>query len=257
MFRARVIPCLLLHGEGLVKTVRFKQPTYIGDPINAVRIFNDREVDELAFLDITATRERREPPFDRVRDIAGECFMPVCYGGGIRSVEHAHRLFALGIEKVLINTAAEESPVLVTNTAAAFGSQSVMVGIDVGRDWRGRSRVYTRGGSRNTGRDPIDYAREMAGRGAGEIFLNAIDRDGTMAGFDLDLIREMSGAVTIPLIACGGAGSIADLTAAVAAGASAVAAGSLFVFAGPRRAVLINYPSAAELRAAVAPMEAG
>lgn len=255
MFRPRVIPCLLLHGQGLVKTVRFKQPSYVGDPINAVRIFNEREVDELAFLDITATRERREPPFDTVRDIAGECFMPVCYGGGIRTVEHARRLFALGIEKVLINTAAEELPALVTDTADAFGSQSVMVGVDVRCDWLGRPRVYTRGGSRNTGRDPIEYAREMAERGAGEIFLNAIDRDGTMAGFDLELVTAVSCAVSIPLIACGGAGSVADLSAAVAAGASAVAAGSLFVFTGPRRAVLINYPSAAELRAAVAPQE--
>jgi cyclase len=246
----------LLHGGGLVKTVRFKQPSYVGDPINAVRIFNEREVDELAFLDITATRERREPPFDRVRDIAGECFMPVCYGGGIRTVEHARRLFALGIEKVLINTAAEEVPALVTDTAADFGSQSVMVGVDVGRDWLGRSRVYTRGGTRNTGREPIEYAREMADRGAGEIFLNVIDRDGTMAGFDLELVSAVSRAVSIPLIACGGAGSVADLSAAIAAGASAVAAGSLFVFAGPRRAVLINYPSAAELRAAVSPQEA-
>ena len=256
MFRARVIPCLLLHGQGLVKTVRFKQPSYVGDPINAVRIFNEREVDELAFLDITATRERREPPFDRVRDIAGECFMPVCYGGGVRTVEHARRLFALGIEKVLINTAAEEVAALVTDTAADFGSQSVMVGIDVGRDWFGRPRVYTRGGSRNTGRDPIEYAREMAERGAGEIFLNVIDRDGTMAGFDLELVSAVSRAVSIPLIACGGAGTVADLSAAIAAGASDVAAGSLFVFAGPRRAVLINYPSAAELRAAVSPQEA-
>lgn len=254
MFRARVIPCLLLHGQGLVKTVRFKQPTYVGDPINAVRIFNDREVDELAFLDISATREHREPPFDLVRDIAGECFMPVCYGGGIRTVDHAHRLFSLGIEKVLINTAAEESPALITEMANAFGSQSVMVGIDVGRDWLGRLRVYTRGGGRNTGRGPVEYAREMANRGAGEVFLNAIDRDGTMAGFDLELIREVARAVPIPLIACGGASSVGDLSAAVAAGASAVAAGSLFVFAGPRRAVLINYPSAAALRAVVTPL---
>ena len=250
MYRARVIPCLLLRGQGLVKTVRFTQPTYIGDPINAVKIFNDREVDELAFLDITATREHRDPSFDQVRDIASECFMPVCYGGGIRTVDHARRLFSLGVEKVLINTAAAESPGLVTEIANDFGSQSVMVGVDVKRDWLGRQRVFVRCGRTSTGRAPVPYAREMADRGAGEVMLNAIDRDGTMAGFDLDLIREVSGAMSIPLVACGGAGSLADLSAAVAAGASAVAAGSLFVFAGPRRAVLINYPSAAELRAA-------
>ena len=252
----RVIPVLLLAEDGLVKTVRFKDPTYVGDPINAVRIFNEKEVDEIAVLDIRATREGRGPDLARVRELAGECFMPLCYGGGIRTVAHARRLFAIGIEKVLINTAAEESPALVTATAADFGSQSVMVGVDVGRDWLGRPRVYTRGGTRNTGRDPVEYAREMAERGAGEIFLNVIDRDGTMAGFDLELVGAVSSAVSIPLIACGGAGSVADLSAAVAAGASAVAAGSLFVFAGPRRAVLINYPSAVELRAAVAPQEA-
>ncbi len=253
MYRARVIPCLLLSGERLVKTVRFRQPTYVGDPINAVKIFNDREVDELAILDITATRERRDPPFEHLQAIAGECFMPLSYGGGIRTIEQARRLFGLGVEKVLINTAAAEDPGLVTAIAGEYGSQAVIAGIDVKKDWLGRTRVFTRAGSTNTGQTPIGYAKAMADRGAGEILLNAIDRDGTMAGYDLDLIREISAAVSIPLVACGGAGSIAHLAAAIEAGASAVAAGSLFVFAGPRRAVLINYPSAAELRAAIAP----
>jgi len=252
MFRARVIPCMLLQGQGLVKTVRFKDPTYIGDPINAVKIFNDRQVDELAFLDISATRERNGPPFERLQDIAGECFMPVCYGGGIRTVDPAQRPVGLGVEKVLTNTAAADTPELITAVAKAAGSQSVMVGIDVKRDWLGRLRVFTRGGASNTGRTPEAFAREMADRGAGEIFLHSIDRDGAMKGLDLDLISEVSAAIPIPLVACGGAGSLADLAAGVAAGASAVAAGSLFVFAGPRRAVLGNYPSAAELDAAFA-----
>ena len=256
MYRARVIPCLLLSGERLVKTVRFRKPTYVGDPINAVKIFNDREVDELAVLDISATRERRDPPFEHLKAIAGECFVPFSYGGGIRTIEQARRLFGLGVEKVLINTAAAEDPGLLTAIADEYGSQSVIAGIDVKKDWLGRTRVFTRAGSANTGRTPIDYAKAMADRGAGEILLNAIDRDGTMAGYDLDLIREMSAAVSIPLVACGGAGSIAHLAAAIEAGASAVAAGSLFVFAGSRRAVLINYPSAAELRAAIAPATA-
>ena len=256
MYRARVIPCLLLSGERLVKTVRFRDPTYVGDPINAVKIFNDREVDELAILDISATREQREPPFDHLQAIAGECFMPLSYGGGIRTIDQARRLFGLGVEKVLLNTAAADDPALLTAIADEYGSQAVIAGIDVKKDWLGRTRVFTRAGSVNTGRSPVEYAKAMADRGAGEILMNAIDRDGTMAGYDLDLIREMSTAVSIPLVACGGAGSIADLAAAIDAGASAVAAGSLFVFAGPRRAVLINYPSAAELRAAITPATA-
>ena len=254
MYRARVIPCLLLNGERLVKTVRFKQPTYVGDPINAVKIFNDREVDELAILDISATRERRDPPFEHLRTIAGECFIPLSYGGGIRTIEQARRLFGLGVEKVLINSAAAENPALLSAIAGEYGSQAVIAGIDVKKDWLGRTRVFTRAGSANTGRAPVEYAKAMADSGAGEILLNSIDRDGTMAGYDLELIRELSSAVSVPLVACGGAGSIGDLAAAITAGASAVAAGSLFVFAGPRRAVLINYPSAAELSAAIQPV---
>lgn len=253
MFRARVIPCLLLKGDGLVKTVRFKNSKYIGDPINAVKIFNDAEVDELIFLDITATSEGRNPSFDRVRDIASECFMPMCYGGGIRTLDHARRLFSLGVEKVALNTAASETPELVTELAAAFGSQSVVVGVDVKCDWLGRPRVFTRCGTKNTGIEPISYVREMAERGAGEVFLNSIDRDGTMRGLDFELIRQVTSAVNVPVVACGGAGSVAHLAEAVAAGASGVAAGSLFVFTGPHRAVLISYPSPEELHSAFSP----
>jgi imidazole glycerol-phosphate synthase subunit HisF len=252
MYRARVIPCLLLSGERLVKTVRFKQPTYVGDPINAVKIFNDREVDELAILDIGATRDRRDPPFEHLRAIAGECFMPLSYGGGIRTIEHARRLFSIGIEKVLINTAAAETPTLVAAIAGEYGSQAVIAGIDVKKDWLGRSRVFTRAGSQNTGKDPRAHAEAVVAQGAGEILLTSIDRDGTMSGYDVEMIRDLAAAVPVPLVACGGAGSLAHFAEAIGAGASAVAAGSLFVFAGPRRAVLINYPSAAELRAALA-----
>lgn len=252
MYRARVMPCLLLKGDGLVKTVRFRQPKYVGDPINAVRIFNEKEVDELIFLDITATPERRAPPFDRLRDIASECFMPMCYGGGIRTMDHARRLFGLGVEKVSLNTAAAETPELITELATVFGSQSIIASMDVKRDWLGRPRVFTHCGTKNTGHDPVKYVREMAERGAGEVFLNSIDRDGTMGGLDLELITEVTAAVQIPVIACGGAGSVTDLAKAVAAGASGVAAGSLFVFTGPHRAVMIGYPSAAEMREAFA-----
>ena len=228
-----MIPCLLLSGERLVKTVRFRDPTYVGDPINAVKIFNDREVDELAILDISATRERRDPPFEHLQAIAGECFMPLSYGGGIRTIDQARRLFGLGVEKVLMNTAAAEDPALLTAIAGEYGSQAVIAGIDVKQDWLGRTRVFTRAGGVNTGRSPVEFAKAMADRGAGEILLNSIDRDGTMAGYDLDLIREISAAVSIPLVAC--ARHHRSPRAAIDAGASAVAAGSLFVFAGPRR----------------------
>src|SRR5262245_51938065 len=167
MYRARVIPCLLLSGERLVKTVRFKQPTYVGDPINAVKIFNDREVDELAILDISATRERRDPPFDHLQAIAGECFMPLSYGGGVRTIEQARRLFAIGVEKILVNSAAIDNPQLVTAIADEYGSQAVIAGIDVKKDWLGRVRVFTHAGSTNSGRAPIDHARAMAQQGAG------------------------------------------------------------------------------------------
>ena len=251
MYRARVIPCLLLSGEGLVKTVRFSSPRYVGDPINAVKIFNEREVDELALLDITATREQREPAFDHLRAIAGECFMPLSYGGGIRTIEHARALFSIGIEKVIINTAAVEEPSLLTAVAAEYGSQAVIAGIDVKKDWLGRCRVFTRAGTTNSGLSPQAHAEAVVAKGAGEILLTSIDRDGTMSGYDVEMIRELSRAVPVPLVACGGAGTVAHLGEAIRAGASAVAAGSLFVFAGSRRAVLINYPSPAELKAAL------
>ena len=251
MYRARVIPCLLLSGDGLVKTIRFRQPTYVGDPINAVKIFNDREVDELAILDINATRERRDPSFEHLRAIAGECFMPLSYGGGISSLAHARLLFSIGIEKVVINTAAVEDPSLLTALADEYGSQAVIAGIDVKQDWRGRRRVFTRAGTRNTGLSPQAHAEAVVARGAGEILLTSIDRDGTMTGYDVGMIRELSAAVPVPLVACGGAGTMAHLGEAIAAGASAVAAGSLFVFTGARRAVLINYPSSADLRTAL------
>jgi cyclase len=248
----RAIPCLLLKGGGLVKTTQFGQPKYVGDPINAVKLFNDLQVDELILLDITATREGREPDYARLEDIAGEAFMPIGYGGGVRTVEQARRLFRLGVEKVAVTTAAHETPSLLTDLAEQFGSQSIVAGIDVKRDWLNRPRVMTLAGTTRSRRDVTEYARELQERGAGEILLTAIDRDGMRGGYDLRLIEQVSTAVKVPVIACGGAGSLAHLGEAVQAGASAAAAGSLFVFTGPHRAVLINYPSAPELRAVFA-----
>jgi cyclase len=249
MLSARIVPCLLLKGQGLVKTIRFKDPTYVGDPINAVKLFNDLEVDELVLLDITATREGREPPFDQIEEIASEAFMPICYGGGVTTFEQAQRLFKLGVEKVALTTAAVESPNLINDLVDAFGGQSVVVGIDVKRDWRGKPRVLIRAGTKDAGLDPVAFARQAVDRGAGEILVNSIDRDGTRKGYDLPLVEAISKVVDVPVVACGGAGELAHMRQAVDAGASAAAAGSLFVFKGPHRAVLINYPTQKELRA--------
>ena len=247
MVRTRIIPLLLLKNQGLVKTVKFKNPTYIGDPINAVRIFNDKEVDELVFLDITATVEQRPPPFDLIAKIASECFMPFCYGGGIYTVDHVTQLFSLGVEKVALNTVAARNAKFVREIAAIAGSQSVVVSIDVKRNWFGQYRVIIESGTRSTGRDPVEFAKEIEQAGAGEILLNSINRDGTMTGYDVELIRRVSGAVTIPIVAAGGARGVPDFAEAIQAGASAVAAGSMFVFTGKHRAVLISYPSIEEL----------
>jgi cyclase len=242
MLAARLIPCLLLKGAGCVKTVRFRKPTYLGDPVNIVRIFNDREVDELVVLDIEATPESRSPPFPLLADLASECFMPLCYGGGIRSLEEIERLLALGVEKVAINTQAVLNPALVEAAAHQFGSQSIVASIDVKKGLLGGRRVVTHGGRRSHALDPVAHAREMERRGAGEVFLNSVDRDGVMNGYDLGLVAEVATAIGVPVIACGGAGSLADAGRALRAGAAAAAAGSLFSFAGPNRAVLINYP---------------
>ena len=246
MLRVRVIPCLLLRNGGLVKTVRFAAATYVGDPINAVRIFNDKEVDELVFLDIGSSSDRG-PNFNLLADIASEAFMPFAYGGGICTIDHVKRLFGLGVEKVVINTAAWSNASLISEAVALAGSSSVVVSIDVLAKSRGRYSVYVQGGKTDTGRDPVGYARDMQQLGAGEILLNAIHKDGTMEGYDLELVHRISAAVTIPVVAVGGAGSLAHFRDAVASGASAVAAGSFFVFHGKHRAVLITYPSYAEL----------
>ncbi|WJR76366.1 AglZ/HisF2 family acetamidino modification protein [Bradyrhizobium sp. NP1] len=251
MRRTRVIPTLLLRGAGLVKTTGFRNPVYVGDPINAIRIFNEKEVDELVLLDITASRTGKGPAFATIENIASECFMPVAYGGGIGSVEHIRKILGTGIEKVVINSAALRNPELVREAAREFGSQAIAVSIDVKRRLFGRYEVYGDGGSKATGHDPVAYARTMQDLGAGEILLASIDRDGTMTGYDVDLVSRVTAAVGIPVIASGGAGKVADFTAARRAGAAAVAAGAMFVFHGPHRAVLITYPSQAELSAAL------
>lgn len=242
MLRPRVIPCLLVRRGGLVKTRKFKDEKYVGDPINAVRIFNEKEADELIVLDIDATAQGREPDYAMIGHLAEECRMPLCYGGGVTSVEQARRIMALGVEKVALSSGAMSRPALVTEIAEQVGRQSVVVVLDVKKGLFGGHRVYTNNGTKDTGRAPIDCAREFEGRGAGEIVLNSIDLDGAMTGYDLSLARDLRAAVHVPVTLLGGAGSYADLETAVdALGTIGLAAGSLFVFKGTYRAVLISY----------------
>ncbi|CAN1518667.1 HisF Imidazoleglycerol-phosphate synthase [Paracoccaceae bacterium] len=245
--RKRVIPILLLKNGGLYKTRKFRNETYVGDPVNAVRIFNDKEVDELAFLDIGATINGGDPDLEMLRDIASECFMPLSYGGGIRSVDMVHQIVAIGIEKVVVNTAAWTDKGLVSALAARFGSSSVVGSIDVRRNWMGRSEVFIRGGQEKIAPTPEEWARELERRGAGEILINSIDRDGEMTGYDMELVRRVVSAVSVPVIAAGGASDLADLKRVVTEGeAAAAAAGAMFVFHGKHRAVLITYPNPTE-----------
>ena len=247
MKRIRVIPVLLIHHRGLVKSVKFTDYKYVGDPINAVRIFNEKEVDELAILDIDAGRDNRPPDIARIEEIVSEAFMPVAYGGGITTIDQVKRILAVGVEKVILNRSAIKNPSLVSDVAKQFGSQSTVVSIDYKRNFFGRQIVYTGNGKTNTGMDPLVFAKQMEEAGAGEILLNSIERDGSFSGYDLDMIGKISHAIDIPLIAVGGAASLSDFREAVRQGASAVSAGSMFVFQRPHRAVLISYPSQQEL----------
>jgi cyclase len=247
MLKHRVIPSLLLLNDGLVKTTRFKKPKYVGDPINAVRIFNEKEVDELMLLDIAASKNKREPNYEMVEQIAGECFMPLAYGGGVCSADQAQRIFSLGVEKVCIQTSAIQDLIVVEQIANRFGSQSVMVSVDIKKNWLGKYKLYSAAKGEILGQYWLDFMRQAIEAGAGEVVLNSVDRDGMMDGMDLQLIQEASTAANVPLIAVGGVGCLNDIKAAVAAGASAVAAGAFFVFHGPHRAVLITYPQYDEL----------
>ncbi|MDA8115843.1 MAG: AglZ/HisF2 family acetamidino modification protein [Actinomycetota bacterium] len=245
MLFPRIIPCLLVKDKGLVKTVNFGAPKYVGDPINAVRIFNEKEADELMVLDIDATRDGREPDFKAISYLAAECQMPLCYGGGVKSPAQVERIVRLGVEKVALSAAAIEDPDAVKAASEVVGSQSVVVVLDVRKNrLRGHHEVWTHNAGRNTGRRPADLAAEMQERGAGEIVVNSIDNDGVMKGYDLAVADEVRAAVTVPLTLLGGAGSQDDLALLVRKyEAIGAAAGSLFVFKGVHRAVLISYPS--------------
>ncbi len=249
MLEARAIPALLLQDGGLVKTVKFKDPRYIGDPINAIRIFNEKEVDELMFLDIDASAAGREPDFDLIEDIASECFMPLCYGGGVTSIAQMRRIFRSGVEKISLGSTAVENPDLITEASRIFGKQSIVVTIDVKKPRFGSVRVHTLNGRNKTGHDPCDFARRVEAYGAGEIVINNIDRDGVMQGYDIELMTRITKAVAIPVIALGGCGNLQHMAEVVMeAHVQAAAAGSMFVFFGPLNGVLINYPEYSELR---------
>ena len=249
MSNVRVIPVLLLKGRGLYKGEKFKDHKYVGDPINAVKIFNEKEVDELIFLDISATDSGQGPNYELIKDIASEAFMPFGYGGGIRTFEQAQKIFELGVEKVVLCTAAFESPELITKISSVYGAQSVVVSIDVKKPFLGSDEVYVRNGTQRTKMKPIEFALKMQSLGAGELFVNAIDREGSGKGFDTELIEQISSAVEIPVVASCGAATLPHFSEAIQKGASAVAAGSMFVFHGKHKAVLITYPKYSDLKA--------
>lgn len=248
MLTTRVMPCLLLRNGALVKTIRFQNPGYVGDPTNAIKIYNEKEVDELVVLDIAATVEGRPPALKVIEMFASECFMPVAYGGGLNRVDDVAEVFRLGIEKVVINSQAIRQPAFIRELSDRFGAQAIVVSIDARRKPAGGYEVWTHGGRTPTGLEPRAFAEQVSSLGAGEILLTSIDQDGTMEGYDLELLRQVTAAVDVPVIACGGAGKVADFGRAVKeGGASAVAAGSMVVYFGRNRAVLINFPSKREL----------
>lgn len=247
MLRPRIIPSLLIHDNGLVKTVNFKKPKYVGDPINAVKIFNEKAVDELAIFDIDATILGKEPNYSLIERLASQSMMPLCYGGGVKTVEQAQRIFTLGIEKIALSSAVIQNPKLITQIADRVGSQSVIVVLDVKKKLLGGYEVYTHNGKKATGVNPFNFVEEAQKLGAGEIVINSIDRDGVMKGYDLELIAKIREKISLPMTVLGGAGSLKDIETVIDKhGVIGVAAGSLFVFKGRYKAVLINYPTQLE-----------
>ncbi|MSR05520.1 MAG: imidazole glycerol phosphate synthase cyclase subunit [Gemmatimonadetes bacterium] len=251
MLVSRIIPCLLVKDRGLVKSVRFQDHRYVGDPINAVKIFNEKEVDELVILDIDASAEQREPDYQMIANVAQECRMPLCYGGGVRTAEQVQRIIKLGVEKVAVGLAALEVPALVSDAARIVGNQSVVVILDV-RKVGGKYEVFTRRGTEGSGKTPVELGKHFESAGAGEIIVNAIDQDGVMEGYDLQLVEEMYEAIHVPLTILGGAGSLEHIRLLLFRfGQLGASAGSLFVYRGKFKAVLINYPTAAEKRSLI------
>jgi cyclase len=247
MLRPRIIPCLLVHEKGLVKTVGFSQPKYVGDPINAVKIFNEKGVDELTVLDIDATVCGHEPDYRMIENFAAESRMPLCYGGGVKTAQQAKTIIGLGVEKVAISSAAITNPALITKVAEAVGNQSTVVVLDIKGQRGGKYEVWTHNGRVNTGRSPREVMMELEPYGCGEIVLNSINNDGLMKGYDLAMVGQVREVINVPLTVMGGAGTLKDIGELIKRfGVIGAAAGSMFVFKGVYRAVLINYPSLAE-----------
>jgi len=248
MLYPRIIPCLLVHNKGLVKTVKFKDPKYVGDPINAVKIFNEKEVDELMVVDIDATAENQEPDYKMIENLAAECRMPLCYGGGIKTVEQALQIFSLGVEKIAISSISLENPALISQIAERVGNQSVIVILDVKKKLFGTNyEIWTHNATKNTGKNPVEFAKQCEALGAGEIIINSIDHDGVMKGYDHTLIDEIRESISLPMTVLGGAGTLDDIGELIKKhGIIGAAAGSLFVFKGKYKAVLINYPNRVE-----------
>lgn len=243
----RVIPVLLLDDGGLVKTHRFKKPKYIGDPINAIRIFNDKEADEIVFLDISKDRYYREPDYELLAEIVSEAFMPFAYGGGLQRLDQIEKIYHLGVEKVVINSKAAHDPEFIKSASSIAGSSGVAVSMDVKSTWLGGKVLFVDNGKKKINLSPLDYAKLMEEKGAGELIVGSVDLDGTMKGYDLKLIEQIANAVEIPVVPVGGARSLADFRTVVDVGASAAAAGSMFVFHGRQKGILITYPSSSEL----------
>ena len=252
MFRPRIIPFLLLKNKGLVKSISFKNHRYIGDPINAVKVFNDLKADELVFLDILASKENRTISLEFVKNVGEEANMPFAVGGGITNLEQIKAIIAAGAEKVVINTKAATDPHFIRSASEAFGSSTIVVCIDVKKKFPGKEQTWILNGSRPTGIGPVEFALQVEESGAGEIIIQSINRDGTMQGYDLVLIRKISETVRIPVVALGGAGNIEHLKQAYQEGyANGLAAGSMFVYHGARKGILINYPEKAEIESII------
>jgi imidazole glycerol-phosphate synthase subunit HisF len=243
MSRVRIIPILLLKNGGLYKTIKFKNPNYLGDPINTVKIFNEKEADELVILDFTISFDDRKIDFSKITEIAGEAFMPMSYGGGIKNFEDAKKIFDAGFEKVILNSILFTDIKIIRQIGNIYGAQAVVASIDVKKNIFGKYKVYSHSGTKNTGYDPVAWAKELEQNGVGEIIINAIERDGTWDGYDEVLIKSIAQAVSLPVIACGGAANVDDFRKAIAVGASAVAAGSMFVYQKKGMGVLVSFPS--------------
>lgn len=243
MLQTRVIPVLLVHDKGLYKTTKFKTPKYVGDPINAIKIFNEKEVDELILLDIDASKEDREPDYKMIEKVASECFMPLCYGGGIKNLNQIRKIFSLGVEKVSLNYIALSKSSLIEEAAATFGSQSIVGSVNIKKNLFGKYKLYDHVSKKTLGKPIVKYLRELVDKGVGEIFINDVDNDGMMEGFNVELFKEITAGLTVPTICCGGAGTLKHCHDVITqTNVSAVSAGSMFVFQGKHRAVLITYP---------------